>query len=206
MFSKHTQNIDFKLIVFIIILGGLFLTGCGITLPEITSFLASPTMVPTIALPTATETAEVYLSPIVPDTETPLPTTALPPTATFTATNTQTLEPISTIIATLFGQGTATPEPTATRTRPPTATPTVTLTPTPPFAYLHITRPGLFSKLISPYRMEAMVQPGEDGLVRIEVIGEDNRLIANQVLDYRDYMNRRFWIAPFLEFQIAGGS
>ena len=194
------------LIIFSVVLGVLSLTGCGTTLPEISNLLVSPTISPTTELLTETPQEEVLLSPIVPDTATLQPPTALPPTATFTQTSTQTLEPISTVIATLFYQGTPTPGPTATRTRPPTATPTVTLTPTPPFAYLHITRPGLFSKLISPYRMEAMVQPGEDGLVRIELIGEDDKLITSQVLDYRDYMNRRFWIAPFLEFQIAGAA
>jgi len=207
MVFKLTRNISSRFVLTIIvgILVGLFLAGCGTTLPEITSLLISPTASLTAELLTATE-QEIFVSPVVPDTTTPEPPTALPPTATYTATSTQTLEPISTVIATLFYQGTPTPGPTATRTRPPTATPTVTLTPTPPFAYLHITRPGLFSKLISPYRMEAMVQPGEDGLVRIELIGEDNRMIANQVLDYRDYLNRRFWIAPFLEFQIAGAA
>ena len=207
MVSKLTRIIHQRLAlaVFLAVLLGVFLTGCEATLPELTNLLVSPTATATMESITATE-EEVFLSPVVPDTATPEPPTALPPTATYTATATQTLEPISTVIATLFYQGTPTPGPTATRTRPPTATPTVTLTPTPPFAYLHITRPGLFSKLVSPYRMQAMVQPGEDGLLRIELIGEDNRMIASQGLDYSNYMGQRIWTSPFLEFQISGAA
>lgn len=212
MNSKKSSSSILLLSIFLI----SALSGCqgnfSSTFSDVVEIFISPTpTVLTDELPQES-TADILLSPVVPDTATPQKPTSVPATAIqqATMTLTPTLEPISTIIATLFPEGIDAALATPTRTLPPTRTPlptrtpTPTLTPTPPFAYLHITRPGEFSRLISPYRMEAMVEPGEDGLVRIELIGEDNRLIINEALDYRDYLNRRFWVAPYLEFQIPG--
>lgn len=142
---------------------------------------------------------------VVPSTYTPEPPTetaqALP-----SETPTQTLTPTiddTQLVETIFAP-TATKGPPPTRTRPPTATPTITPTPTPPRARLMITRPGLLSKILSPYQMEAMVTRGKDGVVYVDLIGEDNRIITSRPLDYRSSLYQRFWIAPELGFEISG--
>jgi hypothetical protein len=69
---------------------------------------------------------------------------------------------------------------------------------------LQISQPGDFSKVISPFRVEAVVEPGEDGIIELELIGEDGRVISGERLDYSRYLGRRFWIAPTIEFEISG--
>ncbi len=102
--------------------------------------------------------------------------------------------------------------PTATRwtwstfTPAPTRTPSITPTPTPPPAYLRILRPGVFSRLLSPIQVEASVSPGEDGLVLVELLGEDGRSLAQQRLDYREYISRSIAITPKLSYSISGVS
>ena len=114
--------------------------------------------------------------------------TALPPTAT-------RIPPTHTFTPTITVEMTETPRPKwpyPTRTFTNTATATVTPTPTPPLARMHITKPGLYSKIISHYRMEAMVLPGADGLVSVRLVGEDGRLIINQLLDYSYHTREQF--------------
>ncbi len=86
----------------------------------------------------------------------------------------------------------------------PTRTNTITLTPTPQPAYLRFLRPGAFSKVLSPLQLEAGVTPGEDGLVALELIGEDGRMITQQRFNYSEYLNRSIAIAPRVEFTIPG--
>lgn len=50
------------------------------------------------------------------------------------------------------------------------------------------------------------MSPGEDGLVSVELLGEDGRMLARQRLDYREYISRSIAIAPRLQFQINGVS
>jgi hypothetical protein len=69
---------------------------------------------------------------------------------------------------------------------------------------MRILHPGPYSKVISPISIEAGATPGDDGLVLVDLIGEDGRTIARQRLDYRDYIGRSIGIAPSLEFTIPG--
>jgi hypothetical protein len=69
---------------------------------------------------------------------------------------------------------------------------------------MRILRPGPYSKVISPISIEAGATPGDDGLVLIDLIGEDGRTITRQRLDFRDYIGRSIGIAPTLEFKIPG--
>lgn len=89
-------------------------------------------------------------------------------------------------------------------TKRASATPKITETPTPPLAYLRIVRPGPYSKINSPLEIEAGVSPGDDGLVLVDLIGEDGRTITRQRLDYREFIGRSIGIAPKLDFKIAG--
>ena len=123
---------------------------------------------------------------------------SIPPSATLTQTPTITHTPTITL--------TPTEGPSPTSTRRPTVTVTRTNTPEAPFNYLRITRPGAFSKVVSPIKVEAMVTKGEDGFVYIDLIGEDQRLISNQELDYRWNEYSRFLIIPRVDFEIPGAA
>jgi len=79
---------------------------------------------------------------------------------------------------------------------------TVTRTPTPPFAYLQIKKPGKDSFVVSPINMEVMINPGDDGLLRIDLLGEDGRIIAHEELDYSYAIGNRFWTSPKLSYSI----
>ncbi len=192
-------------------------THTSTSLPSSTSTPSqTPTTPPTL---TATPTAV----PLTTDTPSIAETSTAGPEAATTAETTTVeaalatpleatpeapIDPLATLTAMALGdRPTRTPTiPTATKTNTPTTTPTVTPTPTPPLADVRITRPGLFSKIVSPYRMEANVAVGEDGLVPSNLIGEDARIITSQLLEYKNYINRKIWIAPWLEFNIAAAA
>ncbi|MCJ7623890.1 MAG: hypothetical protein MUO76_10330 [Anaerolineaceae bacterium] len=151
---------------------------------------------------TATISLQPSLITSLPATSTFLPfftsPTSTPPLPTLTAsqTSTLTLEPTIT--------ETPTEGPSPTFTRLPSATPTITKTARAPEALIRITRPGLYSKLLSPIQIEAMITKGDDGYVYIELLGEDNRIITSDALDYRRSTYSRFLIVPVIEFEISG--
>ncbi|HMD88330.1 MAG TPA: hypothetical protein VKF38_04125, partial [Anaerolineaceae bacterium] len=215
-----------------LLLAGLFLlvfllTGiaCQASLPL--AFLATPTDTAT-ELPTSTNTLTPSLTPSPTSTASSTFTPSPSPTATNTPTATITLTPTITDTPTItpsntFGPPptwtrppTSTPYPTWTRrpsltptirpTRTNTFTPTITLTPTPPFDYLRLTRPGLMSIVLSPFRVEAFVTPGDDGYVYLELIGEDGSILAQQKLDNRALIGRSLWISPSVTFSMSAVS
>jgi hypothetical protein len=187
-----------------------FLSGCGGQ--GALANLFTPTRTPTITLtftPSPTDLPSETPSPLPPtltpsevpsvtptETETPLPTDTITPGPSPTASKTPTITR------------------TATRTRPPTLTrtpsrtptitftPTITLTPTPPQPSIQILHPGLLSRLISPIQAEIIAVPGDDGLVRVELIGEDGRLIVRQAQNFSDYKNRSIAFYPSIPFEI----
>lgn len=67
-----------------------------------------------------------------------------------------------------------------------------TFTPPPPSAQLNIQRPGPNSMVISPILMRAVIHPGDDKMVYLELIGEDGRLITSQ--NYNFSLARDYWI------------
>ena len=160
------------------------------TTVTLADFLPIETL-PALILGGASET------PVVQPTVTPLPPTATPLPPTRTPTPTITIEPSATVRPRW---------PFPTRTPTNTATATMTATPTPPLASLNITKPGLYSKIISPYRIEAMVLPGADGLVRVRLVGEDGRMMVDQLLDSSYTKGASIWIAPYLEFNISAAA
>lgn len=60
------------------------------------------------------------------------------------------------------------------------------------------------SKVLSPIQAEAVITPGEDGMVYLALIGEDSRKIVYQEMDYRASRNRTFSIYPKIDFSISG--
>ena len=74
---------------------------------------------------------------------------------------------------------TVTPLPTET---PVPATPLPTATPTfepgfTRFAQIRFISPGPMSSLISPIKLQFMILPGESGIVQVDLLGEDGRLL-----------------------------
>jgi len=161
-------------------------------------------------IPTASQTTTLGL------TFTPTATLRVEPSATVQPSLTLTYQPTLTTTPTPVGSPTFGPSPTRTRTptrtliptrtRAATRTPTITLTATPPLSWMRIQRPGLYSKVASPIKIEALISPGEDGYVHVELTGEDGRVITRQVLDFRGFLNRHFFIAPEIPFEIKTAS
>ncbi len=185
-----------------LLVGVIILTGCNLTtqpspLTDTIEPTASETSTPESVLtmpvsPSLTDMASATGTPVlygILETDTPH-ALAFTPYNTFTAT----LKPTIT--------RTATEGVTPRFTRTFTLTPTRTSTAQPADAVLRISRPGLYSKIISPYKIEAMVTPGEDGFVYLSLVGEDQRVIFTQDLNYRQAAYSRFMIVPSLEFSI----
>lgn len=84
-----------------------------------------------------------------------------------------------------------------------TRTPTTTPTPAIPDAAIQVFEPGPLSRIISPLQVRAWVKPGGDGNVRIELLGEDGRLLVRKILRYGEG-SRRFFLDETLEFEIPG--
>jgi hypothetical protein len=142
----------------------LLLTGCA---PLWGNSL--PTPWPTGYLPTAVALTMAVLptwTPPPPAPATVTPTLAPPPPAA-TATATLTLSPTPFFLPSPF----------------PTGTPTLGLTPqSASAAVIQVNTPGPLSRVRSPIALQGYVIPGYDNLVRIELIGEDGRLLARQLL------------------------
>ena len=214
--QKHPNR---KRVVFLLVLPviAIILAACQQNREPVTFML--PTELLT-AIPSRTSSitpspsATEYIEPSQTDTptishtstETPFPSETS--TITLTLNETEIIQASYTITPSLTPSLTRTITKTlyrwVTKTPTQTSTATATLTPTPPYAQMRIQKPGPFSKVTSPFQFEAMVHPGDDGFVRIQLVGEDGRIISSQLLNYYNYINRRFWIAPEIEFDISG--
>ncbi len=92
--------------------------------------------------------------------------------------------------------------PTPTKTPWRRRTPTITPTPEPPAAMMFISRPGLFSKVKSPLTLNANAIPGADGMVWVELMGEDGRDLYQTRLNFSAYAGRSISIAPEITFDL----
>lgn len=85
---------------------------------------------------------------------------------------------------------TVTPSPALRSTQPEATAAAVTpvITPTPTSAFpddaIEIYNPGELSKITSPFHLYAYLRPRAGSLVRIELFGEDGRLLVRQVKEY----------------------
>ncbi len=95
---------------------------------------------------------------------------------------------------------TRTPRPTNTPT--PTATATPTLAPSIPPADIEITAPGALSKVISPIPVRALLIPGDQGRVTVELLGEDGRVISRQITILNPNLGRKAGLVIDLAFEI----
>ena len=191
----------------------IIFSACSLNIPDINNWFSEPTHTVTVspspsatgtvspsntATITATDTS--ILESTETSTKTPAPsfTHTLDGSQTTTITQTITFTPTRTLIPTRTRFPTLTPR--------PSRTPTITQTPTPPLAYFRINNIGQFSFVTSPIRPEAIVSPGEDGLIVVELLGEDGRTITKETINYQSYIGRRFGIAPSIIFSLENVS
>jgi hypothetical protein len=158
----------------------------------------SSTPIPSPLLSTTTLT----VGPLIELTNTEIsfensPTIALIPESTSTETPTSLPTLTETLLPTL-------PAGTLTSTRRPTWTRTPSKTPIPPLAGIRITRPGLLSRVLSPFRLEASAIPAPDGWIQLALIGEDGRVLINRSLHYAQSTSEQVFIQEEIEFSISG--
>lgn len=176
---------------------GLLLAGCQALLPpEIPGF--TPTSPATATLP-----AEPTLPPA---SATPSPSPTTPPTSDPDVTRAP-----ATVVAVSTTQPTETPTPDPASPTPAGLPPGPTVpawmyTPTPvPADALHrIFTPGQRSRVISPFLMEAVVMRGADGLIHLELTGEDGRVIYRKEIDQSKHPNDRIIVGAFVPFELPG--
>lgn len=116
------------------------------------------------AQPRETSTAQIAAAS---PTRTPIPS----PSPTAQPTHTKTSSPQ--ITATAGG-----PSETPTRVTP---TATQTATPPVPNADIEIRNLGALSRVTTPLHIYTYLQPGAGGRVRVELLGEDNRMLAREI-------------------------
>ena len=101
----------------------------------------------------------------------------------------------------------------STQTATPTATETVsfavktaTFTPTPeiPSAAIQILAPGPASKVVTPIHISAYLKPGAKGKIRLDLLGEDGRLLGRKLLVYAPDL--QVHITTDMEFEIPGAA
>jgi len=124
--------------------------------------------------------------------------TSLPPTQTPTNTVTPVIPPTSTLA------------PTAALNNPdqPTRTPQNTATPEPPveipYAAIQIISPGALSRVTSPLELHAFLYPGDHGRARVELYGEDGRLMYRQLFVFTTEPGVQTNLFAEIDFEIIG--
>ena len=218
-FTKRTMRLRIKLalvIVLLVLLGSI--GGCAFS----QQFEPLPTLIPEEQIPTVVAlTANMMASQTA--AAGPTSTKTIPPTLTKTKVPTTT-EPLATPSAVIDVTQTI----TFTESNALTISPTITLTPTQhaisntltpspesiatpippdeiPFAAVQIIYPGHLSKVVSPIELYTFLAPGGDGRIRVELTGEDGRLLYRQVFLYTDTpAGARVNLKTNIAFEIAG--
>ena len=181
------------------------------TLPTLIPEEQIPTVIAMTANTMASQTAAA--GPTVTKTISPtLTITRIPTTTEPLATSSPIVDVTQTI--TFTERNTLTPTITLTPTQHAisnTLTPTTESIATPippdeiPFAAVQIIYPGHHSKVVSPIELYTFVAPGGDGRIRVELSGEDGRLLYRQVFLYTDTpAGARVNLKTNISFEIAG--
>ena len=169
---------------------GLLITAAAQTLMAV-----QPTNTATDALTTQAgfqETLDNPASPMLTET-----------TVAASETPQQTPSPFPTRTPTLSPTFTQTNSGLPSATLRPTRTPTITPTAYAPGAAIAILQPGPQSRIMTPLRLRAYVRPGGDGRVRIELFGEDGRLLYRKLLVYGADV-QSIYVDEQLDFEIPG--
>ncbi len=176
--------------------GWLALTGCqtGAATPAVPPD-------PSQTVPPATGTAT-----LPPPTHTSQPFQV---TAVQQATPTRTSMPawVTIILPTEAPSATVTPSEGAgagTASPTPTRTPYPTTTPPPPSPQLVVQSPGPYSKVVSPIQLRAVIHPGDDKVLYLDLIGEDGRVIVSQLYNFS--LATEYWIYTIQEIPFTIGA
>ncbi len=138
-----------------------------------------------------TETLPAQTATPAPTLEDPSPTVPAPtdmPSPTGTATPSATPLPVS---------------PTTTATPFPITFEAPTPEPGPPEAEIQIQSPGPLSKLVSPFNVRALLAPGAGGRIRVDLNGEDGRLLVRKLLQFSASPGRKVLVLTELDFEIS---
>jgi hypothetical protein len=182
------------------ILLSLLLAGCGsLKVPDV------PTLVPTEFLPTmiamtieARQTEDAAALQAAATQEiTDIPTQFPKATASQTPRMASPTAKLVELTQTAAPESSATPTP-GRATRTPTLAPTLAL----PEAEIQIRQPGPLSKVVSPFDFYGNVEPGYSGRVRLELLGEDGRLLVRKIVTYRTDASR-IGIAEEIDYEIS---
>lgn len=178
-FKSWPHLLPFKLgIVALLLFSLIWVSGCSFNLSSETL----PTLIPTEQIPTViAQTAQARISQITPPpTNTPSP--SLTPTVEQIASIQQS--PTSTLILGSAG---------ASRTPDPDASPSAESQKPAnqafavgeiPYGVIQFIRPGPLSRVVSPIDLQVYLRPGADGRARVELYGEDNRLMYRKLFAY----------------------
>lgn len=188
MNQASCRKIPVQNIVLLFFILSLILQACSSPTPE-----SSITTLTTTNPPTPESTSTL---PILPSINSTIRSSESIPTdlPTSTSTLTETIQSTQPVIA-----YTNTPR-WVIRTR------TSTSTPTPSLAEIRITRPGLASRVLSPFRLEANALVGSDGRVHLALVGEDGNLLVESSLRYSQYTGSQAFIQEEVRFQISGAA
>jgi hypothetical protein len=162
---------------------------------SVTPTLYTPTAASTTATPTPTHTLTEH--PTADAAQTRAAAGSLAQTQTEAAGQTPTSLP-----PTACPNGIC-PSETPTVYRWISRTPTLTRTPTLPALFLSIAKPGPLSKVVSPILLEAYAHTGARGSIRVELIGEDGRVMVRKILQISSEAYMSFFLSTKIDFQIA---
>lgn len=179
---------------FLIAVGLILVGGCtGLDRPGL------PTALPPEYLPTAvalTVAAQASLTP-------PLATAPPPASPIPSAAPSATPVPPSLPTATRRVR-TSTPTPTITPWLVSTDPEHANVPPGLPFAAIQILNPGPASRVVSPFRLHAFLNTGPKGVVSIELLGEDGRMLMREVKKYNLARNQSLHMGSEISFEIPG--
>jgi hypothetical protein len=186
--KSHQIFTQMLLYLITVLLAGV-LSNCS----SVEKTLDLPTLIPTEYLPTAISlTSQALISQRV--TATPAVQTA-EPQATFTPT----------ITASPAITGTLTPTPTSAQAQLDeefTATPHFPFEI--PYAKIQFIKPGALSRVISPIDLHVFLLPGDSGRARVELFGEDGRLMYRKLFVFGNPVDIQTNLRVEIDFEIKG--
>jgi hypothetical protein len=101
---------------------------------------------------------------------------------------------------------TITPIPPIPTSTPTSLSPALTPinSPSIPYGRIQIIAPGPLSKVVSPFNVKAFLVPGASGVVKMELLGEDGRLLMREVRIYDTPPGVQVTVGLEMSFEISG--
>lgn len=121
-----------------------------------------------------------------------------------------TTQPIPETQAEITGTTPAPPTPTLVPPMPTSTSTPVVASPVPvsssgiPYGRIQIISPGPLSKVTSPFNLKAFLVPGPSGVVKMELLGEDGRLLMREVRIYDTPPGVQVAVGLEVNYEISG--